>query len=59
MYSKYPVSSLKFISPVMEKDNYVLKVSVIAEHGKWSDKKGTVYGSTGNYVSVDRILIKK
>jgi hypothetical protein len=59
MYSKYPVSSLKFISPVMEKDNYVLKVSVIAEHGKWPDKKGTVYGSTGNFVSVDKILIKE
>ena len=57
MYCKYPVASLKFLSPVLPKDDYILTVSVTGEHGNWSDKKKNLYGSTGNLVSLDKIVI--
>ena len=57
MYCKYPVQSLQFLSPMLKKDNYTLMVSVIAEHGIWSDKRKNVYGSTGNYVSLDKLVV--
>jgi hypothetical protein len=56
MYSKHPVASLKFLSPVLLKDNYTLTVTVVGEHGNWSDKRKNVYGSTGNFVSLDKIV---
>jgi hypothetical protein len=56
MYSKYPMASLKFLSPVLLKDNYTLTVTVVGEHGNWSDKRKNVYGSTGNFVSLDKIV---
>ncbi|HEX7906007.1 MAG TPA: family 43 glycosylhydrolase [Chitinophagaceae bacterium] len=59
MYCKYPVSSLKFISPVLPKDQYNVKVTVLKERGNWSDKRKTGYGSTGYFVSIDKVVIKK
>jgi hypothetical protein len=58
MYSKYSVKSLLFLTPVLAKDDYTLTVSVEGEHGSWSDKKKNVYGSKGNFVSLDKIVIK-
>jgi hypothetical protein len=57
MYCKYPERSLKFLSPVLKKDNYTLTVSVMGEHGNWSDKRKNIYGSTGNFVSIDKIVV--
>lgn len=57
-YSKYSVKSLLFLTPLLSKDDYTLTVSVEGEHGTWSDKKRNVYGSTGNFVSLDKIVIK-
>jgi hypothetical protein len=57
MYCKYPVLSLQFLSPIMKKDSYTLIVSVMGEHGNWWDKKKNVYGSTGNFVSLDKLVI--
>jgi hypothetical protein len=59
MYCKYPERSLKFLSPVMKKDNYTVSVSVMGERGNWSDKKKNVYGSTGNYVSIVKIVVNE
>ncbi len=59
MYCKYPVQSLRFLSPTLKKENYTLTVTVMGEHGNWSDKKKNIYGSTGNFVSLDKIVMKK
>lgn len=59
MYCKYPESSLKYLSPVLKKGNYKLIVTVVGIHGNWYKKDGTEFGSTGNFVSVDKIAIKK
>ena len=59
MYCKYPTSTLKFISPALKKGNYTFTVEVLGEKGNWSDKKKNVYGSTGYFVTVDKIVTSK
>jgi hypothetical protein len=56
MYCKYPEQSLKFLSPILKKDNYSLIVAVMGERGNWSDKRKNMYGSTGDVVSIDKIV---
>lgn len=58
MYCKYKETSLKFLSPIMEKGEYKLTFSTIGEHGNWYKKNGTKFGSTGNYVSINKIVIR-
>lgn len=58
MYCKYPESSLKFLSPVMDKGNYKLIVTVVGEHGNWYKKDGTKFGSSGDMVTVEKIVLK-
>ncbi|WP_281637296.1 family 43 glycosylhydrolase [Flavobacterium marginilacus] len=58
MYCKYPESSLKYLSPVLKKGSYKLIVTVVGEHGNWYKKDGTGFGSTGNFVSLDKIIVK-
>jgi hypothetical protein len=57
MYCKYAERSLKFLSPMLKKDHYTIVISVMGEHGNWSDKKKNIYGSTGNAVSIDKLVI--
>ena len=57
MYSKYKVAALKFLSPILRKDTYTLTLSVSGERWYWKDKKGNQSGSTGNYVSFDKVII--
>jgi hypothetical protein len=59
MYCKYPVSRLKFLSPVLAKDKYTLMVTVMGERGNWSDKRKNNYGSTGYFISLDKIVISE
>ncbi len=59
MYCKYPTQTLKFLSPILKKDDYTLIVTVMGEHGNWSDKRKNIYGSTGNFVSLDKIVINQ
>ena len=59
MYCKYPESSLKYLSPILKKGNYKFIVTVLGKHGNWYKKDGTEFGSSGNYISVDKIIIRK
>lgn len=59
MYCKYPTRTLVFLSPILKKDNYTLTVAVMAEHGNWSDKRKNIYGSTGNFISLDKVVINQ
>lgn len=59
MYCKYPVHTLRFLSPVLEKDTYTLTVSVLGERSNWSDKRRSDYGSTGYFVSLDKFVINE
>ncbi|MFZ6757616.1 family 43 glycosylhydrolase [Undibacterium sp. Ji50W] len=57
MYSKYPVSTLKFMSPLIPKDSYTLTVSVLREHWSWTSKKKIVSGSSGYAVSLEKMVV--
>jgi len=57
MYSKFSMATQVFRSPILKKGNYNLTVSVTGEKPNWSDKKKTIYGSTGNYISLNQIKI--
>lgn len=57
MYCLYAETSLKFLSPVLKRGEYKLHVKVMGEHGNWYKKDGTKFGSSGNFVAVDKIII--
>lgn len=57
LYCKYTNSSLIFLSPKLPKGNYELLVKVLGEHSSWSDKRRSDYGSTGNTVSIDKLVV--
>jgi hypothetical protein len=57
LYSKYPVAGLQFVSPRLAKDTYTLTVSVLGERSTWSDKRKNFYGSRGDVVAVDKLLV--
>jgi hypothetical protein len=59
MYSKFSMESQVFVSPILKKGKYRITVSVTGERPNWSDKRKSHYGSTGYYVSVNQIKIKK
>lgn len=56
-YCKYPVKGLVYASPVFKKGRYTMELTVMGEHGNWSDKKKNIYGSTGNKVTMSNIII--
>ncbi len=57
MYSNYPVTALRFISPEMTKGSYILTLTPLGEHSKWSDKRKADYGSKGNVVSLAKVVV--
>ncbi len=46
---------LKFLSPVLKKDTYIVTVTVLGERWWWKEKSG----SKGNVVSLDKIIVKE
>ncbi|AOW11450.1 glycosyl hydrolase family 43 [Flavobacterium gilvum] len=57
MYSKSLVSTAVFQSPILKKGDYKLTVYVTGEKSNWSDKRKSDYGSTGYFISLDKIMI--
>ena len=57
LYCSYTTSELKFLSPILQRDNYKLKVNLMGIRSNWSDKRKSDYGSKGNVVSLAHILI--
>lgn len=59
LYSKNATETAVYKSPILKKGNYILTVSGTGERPNWSDKRKSNYGSTGYYISVTQIAIKK
>ena len=57
MYCKIPVTELKLVTPILPRGTYTLQVTAAGEYGNWSDKKKNLYGSTGNMVSIDKLVV--
>jgi hypothetical protein len=57
-YCLYNEASLKFLSPKLKRGDYTLIVTVLGERFHWEAKTAT-YGSTDDYVSVQKVLLLK
>ena len=57
-YCAYPELSMRFLSPKLEPGDYKLTVTVIGEHFNWTTKSGKVWGSTGDFVSTEHIVVQ-
>lgn len=57
LYCKYAETSLKFLSPALASGTYRMTVTVQGMHPVWSDKKKTIFGSTGDFVCLDRVVV--
>lgn len=57
-YSKVADNGLRFVSRKYKKGSYTLQVEVLGEHWSWKDKRGTETGSNGNYVNVDKVIVR-
>ncbi len=56
-YSKNETLSQVFISPILKRGDYTLKIQVLGVHPAWTDKSKTVYGSTDNFVVLEDVYI--
>jgi hypothetical protein len=59
MYSKYPVSSVKFVTPLLPRGSYTLQVSVVGDSWYWVNKRGERSGSEGHTISFERLRVRK
>lgn len=59
MYSKHPVSSVKFVTPLLPAGNYTITASVVGDGWYWVSKNGTKSGSTGHAISFERLRVRK
>jgi hypothetical protein len=59
MYSKVDDLSPKFVSPILEKGSYSVELEVLGTHGNWSNKKKDIFGSTDNYIRLQKIVVKE
>lgn len=57
LYSKYAMSTLVYLTPVLPVSAYTLQVSVIGQRSNWSDKTKADYGSKGYTVALDKVLL--
>ena len=57
MYCYYTESSLKFLSPLLPREDYTLTVAVMNEKPNWSDKRKNDYGSKGYEISLNKIAV--
>jgi len=58
MYSKTPNSSLVFFTPFLVNGKYKLTVYNTGERPNWSDKRKLQYGSIGNFISVEKLVVR-
>lgn len=56
LYSKVPGSALVYLTPWLAKGKYTLTVTNTGKRPNWSDKRKANYGSTGNFIAVEKII---
>jgi hypothetical protein len=56
-YCKYPTKAILFLTPVLTKNTYKLTVTLLGEHGTWTNKRKAIFGSTGNLFALDKAMI--
>jgi hypothetical protein len=59
IYSKYPVSTVKFVTPLLPTGTYTISAAVVGEGWYWTTKKGVRSGSAGHAISFERLDVRK
>ncbi|HET9570602.1 MAG TPA: family 43 glycosylhydrolase [Bacteroidales bacterium] len=57
LYCLYSETSLKFLSPNLPDGRYRMTVTVQGMHPVWSNKAKKIFGSTGDFVKLDRVVL--
>ncbi|MBD8546754.1 hypothetical protein IFT82_08375 [Sphingomonas sp. CFBP 8760] len=58
MYSKYPVSEIKFVTPLLARGTYTISASVVGDGWYWHNKKGERSGSAGHTITFERAKVR-
>jgi hypothetical protein len=56
-YSKTPNKAVRFKTPELPEGKYTLKIEVTGIFPVWTDKAKNRFGSTGSYVTIDKIIV--
>lgn len=56
-YSKVPHDGIRYLTPMLPKGKYTLRVEVTGISQEWVTKKGIRYGNNGFNVNIDKVLI--
>ncbi len=56
-YSKVPHIGLRYVTPKIAPGDYTLHVEVSGEHGVWSDKRRSDYGSTDYWIRIQDVVL--
>lgn len=59
MYSQYPASSVKFVTPLLASGSYTLRAQVVGDGWYWTNKAGVRSGSRGHTISFERLAVRK
>jgi len=59
MYSKYPMPTVKFVTPLLPTGTYTITASAVGDGWYWLNKKGERSGSAGHAISFDGLLIRR
>ncbi|KHL26732.1 glycosyl hydrolase family 43 [Croceibacterium mercuriale] len=59
MYSKYPVSSARFVTPLLPRGTYTISASVVGDGWYWVNKRGERSGSQGHAITFDRLDVRQ
>ena len=59
MYSKYPVSSARFVTPMLPHGTYTLNATVVGNGWYWINKAGKRSGSQGHAISFQRLEVRE
>ncbi|MBT0669365.1 family 43 glycosylhydrolase [Novosphingobium profundi] len=58
MYSKYPVSSVRFVTPRLPSGTYTLRLGVVGEGWYWVSKSGARSGSSGHAIAFEGLDVR-
>jgi hypothetical protein len=59
MYSKYPVSDVRFVTPILPAGTYTLTAEVVGDGWYWINKRGDRSGSAGSAISFERLEVRR
>ena len=54
-YAKTPEQGIRYVSPILPKDNYELEIEVTGDRSNWTDKRHNHFGTDDCFVTVSSV----